>query len=74
MDHAAAAQRLSTLLSLQNPPIALAFVDQPPEGVAQASKPVPSACTFWRQAEQGTFYAAAAQHFNCPVGSMVMGF
>jgi uncharacterized protein (DUF169 family) len=74
MDHATAAQRLSTLLSLQNPPIALAFVDQPPEGVAQASKPVPSACTFWRQAEQGTFYAAAAQHFNCPVGSMVMGF
>jgi uncharacterized protein (DUF169 family) len=74
MDHATAAQRLSTLLSLQNPPIALAFVDQPPEGVAQASKPVPSACTFWREAEQGTFYAAAAQHFNCPVGSMVMGF
>ncbi len=74
MDHANAAQRLSTLLSLQNPPIALAFVDQPPEGVAQATKPVPSACTFWRQAEQGTFYAAAAQHFNCPVGSMVMGF
>jgi uncharacterized protein (DUF169 family) len=74
MDHAAAAQRLSTLLSLQNPPIALAFVDQPPEDVAQATKPVPSACTFWRQAEQGTFYAAAAQHFNCPVGSMVMGF
>jgi uncharacterized protein (DUF169 family) len=74
MDHATAAQRLSTLLSLQNPPIALAFTDQAPEGIAQASKPVPSACTFWRQAEQGTFYAAAAQHFNCPVGSMVMGF
>jgi uncharacterized protein (DUF169 family) len=74
MDHATAAQRLTTLLSLQNPPVALSFVEQPPEGVAPAGKPVPSACTFWRQAEQGTFYAAAAQHFNCPVGSMVMGF
>lgn len=74
MDHATTAQRLSTLLSLQHPPIALAFVDEPPEGIAQASTPVPSACTFWRQAEQRTFYAAAAQHFNCPVGSMVMGF
>ncbi|HEX4060853.1 MAG TPA: DUF169 domain-containing protein [Streptosporangiaceae bacterium] len=74
MDHATAAQRLSTLLSLQNPPVALAFVGQSPDGIAQAAKPVPSACTFWRQAEQGTFYAAAAQHFNCPVGSMVMGF
>ena len=74
MDHATAAQRLTTLLSLQNPPVALTFVDRPPEGVAQAGKPMPSACTFWRHAEQGTFYAAAAQHFNCPVGSMVMGF
>ena len=35
---------------------------------------MPSACTFWRQAERGTFFAAAGQHFNCPVGSMVMGF
>jgi uncharacterized protein (DUF169 family) len=74
MDHPTAAERLSTLLSLQYPPIALAFTGQAPAGVTQASKPVPSACTFWRQAEQGTFYAAAEQHFNCPVGSMVMGF
>jgi uncharacterized protein (DUF169 family) len=74
MNHATTAQRLSSLLSLQHPPIALAFTDQPPDGVAQAGKPVPSACTFWRQAEQGTFYATAAEHFNCPVGSMVMGF
>ena len=74
MDHATTAQRLSTLLSLRHPPVALAFTDAPPEGVPQASKPVPSSCTFWRQAEQGTFYATAAQHFNCPVGSMVMGF
>jgi uncharacterized protein (DUF169 family) len=74
MKHAATAQQLSALLSLQHPPIALAFVDQPPDGIAPAGKPVPSACTFWRQAEQGTFYATAAEHFNCPVGSMVMGF
>jgi uncharacterized protein (DUF169 family) len=74
MNHAATAQQLSSLLSLQHPPVALAFTDQPPDGIAQASKAVPSACTFWRQAEQGTFYATAAQHFNCPVGSMVMGF
>lgn len=74
MDHATAAQRLSTLLSLQHPPVALAFADAPPEGIAQSDTPVPSACTFWRRAEQGTFYAAAVQHFNCPVGTMVMGF
>lgn len=74
MHHTEIAQRLSSLLNLHYPPIALAFVDQEPEGIAQARTPVPSACTFWRQAEQHTFYAAAAQHHNCPVGSMVMGF
>lgn len=73
-DHASTAHRLSDLLSLRHPPIALAFVDEAPDGVTQASAPVPSACTFWRRAEHGTFYAAADQHFNCPVGSMVMGF
>jgi uncharacterized protein (DUF169 family) len=74
MDHATTAERLTTLLALQHRPIALAFVDEPPDGVPQATKAVPSSCAFWRQAEQGTFYATAAQHFNCPVGSMVMGF
>jgi uncharacterized protein (DUF169 family) len=74
MSHAAIAQRLSTLMSLQHPPIALTFVDEAPSDIAQTTEPVPSACTFWRRAEQRTFYAAADQHFNCPVGSMVMGF
>ncbi|WP_194904245.1 DUF169 domain-containing protein [Catenulispora rubra] len=74
MDHATTAQKLTDLLALSHPPVALAFVETPPEGLAEAGAPVPSACTFWRQAEHGTFYAAAAAHYNCPVGSMVMGF
>jgi uncharacterized protein (DUF169 family) len=74
MEHADAARELTDLLALSHPPIALAFVDAEPDGLAGAGKPVPSACTFWRRAELGTFYAPAAAHFNCPVGSMVMGF
>jgi uncharacterized protein (DUF169 family) len=74
MDRAATAERLTALLSLRNPPIALAFVDRPPKDIVHVSKPVPSACTFWRRAELGTFYASAEQHYNCPIGSMVMGF
>lgn len=35
---------------------------------------MPSSCTFWCEAEQGVFYATAQQHFNCSVGSHVMGF
>lgn len=74
MDRAGAAERLTDLLSLRNPPIALTFVEQPPKDIVQSSKPVPAACTFWRQAELGTFYASAEQHFNCAIGAMVMGF
>jgi uncharacterized protein (DUF169 family) len=74
MSQLAYAERLTELLSLRKPPVALALVDDKPEGITQAATAVPSACAFWRQAERGTFFAAAGQHFNCPVGSMVMGF
>jgi uncharacterized protein (DUF169 family) len=74
MEHADLAGRLTTLLSLDRPPVGLTFVAEAPEDVPAADKAVPSACTFWRAAEQGVFYASAEQHFNCPVGSMVMGF
>lgn len=66
--------RMTSLLGLENPPVALAFTDEPPAGLAAAAKPVPSACSFWREAERGVFFASAEQHFNCPVGAMVMGF
>lgn len=68
------ATKLTELLGLEQPPVALTMVDAPPEGLASAERAVPSSCTFWREAEKGVFYASAAQHFNCPVGSHVMGF
>jgi uncharacterized protein (DUF169 family) len=68
------ARQFQAALELQNPPVALTFLDEAPEGVAAPPAPAPSACTFWREAETGTFYAAARDHYQCPVGSMVMGF
>lgn len=68
------AQRFIELLQLKQPPVGLAFVDIIPEGVAHTAKRVPSACTFWRLAEQGVFYASAEDHQECPVGMMTMGF
>lgn len=62
------------LLQLKQPPIGLAFVDTIPDGVARANRRVPSACTFWRLAEQGVFYATADDHHECPIGLMTMGF
>lgn len=74
MHYPTLANRLSDLLDLRHPPVALTSLQEPPAGIQSLTTPVPSACTFWRQAETSTFFATAAQHFNCPVGSMVMGF
>lgn len=67
-------RRFVDLLQLNQPPIGLAFVDAPPQGVQHSGKRVPSACTFWRLAEQGVFYATADDHQECPIGMMTMGF
>jgi uncharacterized protein (DUF169 family) len=69
-----AADRIATALGLDLPPVGLAFVDSPPAGVADAGDAVPSACSFWRRAERGVFFAPAAAHFNCPIGAFVLGF
>ena len=74
MRYTQTADRIATLLELELPPVALAFVDAPPEGVESTDANVPSACAFWRKAELGVFYAPADAHFNCPIGAMVMGF
>jgi len=59
------------LLGLKRTPIAVGFFDSPPPGVmAWDGGPVPSGCTFWREAQQGrVFYTSAADHYNCAVGA-----
>jgi uncharacterized protein (DUF169 family) len=74
MDRKAVAGRISSGLGLDVPVIGLAFVDGAPAGVPQVTQAVPAACSFWRTAETSVFYAAAAQHFNGPIGAMTMGF
>ncbi|MGI8447427.1 MAG: DUF169 domain-containing protein [Streptosporangiaceae bacterium] len=74
MNYPQVADRVVGLLGLGTPPIALTFADQGPEGIPGPPADAPSSCSFWRQAEQGTFFASAADHRNCPIGAMVMGF
>lgn len=69
-----AAEQISSVLHLDIPPVALAFVEQQPAGVPADVDAAPSSCAFWRRAEHGVFYAAAQRHYNCAVGAMVMGF
>src|SRR5262245_20562191 len=68
------ASLLAAELDLRRPSVALAFLETPPPGVPANPAPVPSACTFWRRAEAGVFFAPAEAHYECPVGTMTMGF
>ena len=67
-------QRLTEQLQLKQPPIGLAFIKYIPENIQHTTRGVPSACTFWRLAEQGVFYATSEDHKECPIGMMTMGF
>ena len=68
------AQRFTELLQPSQPPIGLAFTEGIPTGIEHKATRVPSACTFWRLAERGVFYATAEDHQECPIGMMTMGF
>ena len=74
MNHIQIDSDLQNGIPLEKPPIALAFVDGQPYGVTRTSKAVPSSCAFWTEAESGVFYAADEDHYNCTLGTMVMGF
>ena len=50
-------------------PVAVTFLDAPPEGVARFAGSEPSSCSFWRIAAAGrTFYTVASDQLNCPIG------
>ncbi|MFI5266806.1 MAG: DUF169 domain-containing protein [Chloroflexota bacterium] len=64
---------LVSSLGLATAPVGLRFVVEPPSGLPRFEGEVPSACTFWRRAERGSFYADAPSHFNCLIGAHTMG-
>jgi uncharacterized protein (DUF169 family) len=68
------ASHLQSSLELKFLPVAVVRVIEPPTDVPRFGDAVPSACTFWRRAEQGLFYADAEAHMGCLIGAMVMGF
>lgn len=74
MEHQTVADRIASSLGLDIPVVGLAFADSAPPDVHHFAEEVPSACSFWRMAEEDVFYAPAAKHFNCPIGAMTMGF
>lgn len=73
-NYASLSQALTHLLGLHRPPVAVAPVEAVPKGIPVFEGVSPSSCRFWRQAEKELFAARAADHMNCPIGAMVMGF
>ena len=68
-DFAAVESQLTTALGLTRRPVAIAFRESPPAGVAPLSGAQPSSCSFWRLAASGqVFYTVPPDHYNCPVG------
>src|SRR5579883_1444556 len=63
-------QRLQGALRLTRRPVAVAYRDAVPDGVARFAGSEPSSCSFWRLADEGRVFATVpADHYNCPIGS-----
>ena len=61
---------LQQQLGLAASPVAIAFVDAPPAGVAHVAQVEPAGCGYWRRAAAGeVFYTVADDHKRCPVGA-----
>ncbi len=67
-------QILSDALQTTRRPVAIAFRDVAPAGLAPLDGRQPSGCSFWRLASQGrAFFTVPADHHNCPIGSYTHG-
>ena len=69
-----AATQLAELLGLERQPVAIAFRESAPEGIAKIDTAAPSGCTYWKYASEGrTFYTEASDHYGCPIGAHTHG-
>ena len=69
-DFALIEKQLTSALGLNRRPVAIAFRESAPAGVAPLNGTQPSGCSFWRLASAGqTFCTVPSDHYNCPIGS-----
>jgi uncharacterized protein (DUF169 family) len=61
-------------LSLDRPPVAVAFLAAPPAGLGRIGRPLPAGCSYWKHASEGNaFYTMPDDHENCAVGAFTHG-
>jgi uncharacterized protein (DUF169 family) len=83
---ASQAETLTSLLGLSDPPLAITFSSENPDGVTRFNGAMPeptpdgrtgrvaAGCVFWMEARDKTFTTVAEDHGNCSVGSLTHGF
>jgi len=65
---------LTSVLSLDSPPVAVVFSEEPPAGVTRVGSAALAGCAYWKQAAEGhVFYTAAADHLGCAIGAHTHG-
>src|SRR5689334_19379147 len=61
-------------LKLARPPVAIAFLSSPPDGLSRIDRAAAAGCAYWKHASEGhSFYTTADDHLNCPVGAFTHG-
>jgi len=57
-------------LELAHAPVAVAFLDAPPDGMSHVGHAEAAGCGYWKRASEGqAFYTTAEDHMNCAVGA-----
>jgi uncharacterized protein (DUF169 family) len=62
------AARLTTVLDLRQPPVAIGFSSSIPDGMGGHTGRVPAGCGFWEDAAGASFATSAADHNLCAIG------
>ena len=63
-----------TPLKLDHNPVAIAFLDTPPDGLSRIDRAQPASCSYWKEASEGrAFYTTPEDHLNCAVGAYTHG-
>jgi uncharacterized protein (DUF169 family) len=61
-------------VSLARPPVAIAFLPEPPAGLDRIDRAAAAGCAYWKHASEGhAFFTTADDHQNCPVGAFTHG-
>src|SRR5438045_3837980 len=61
-------------LQLSHLPVAMAFLDAPPEVLPRVNRAEAAGCGYWKRASEGRgFYTEGVDHHNCTIGALTHG-